>query len=57
MWTRDTVADMELHSSLSTYSSARVIHGIVFTSGKVGLSDEGVRPEVFAEVEGSEASS
>ncbi len=33
--------------SLGTYSSARVVNGIVFTSGKVGLTESGERPDSF----------
>lgn len=40
---------MTQQPSFGTYSSARVASGIVFTSGKVGLTDDGVRPEAFAD--------
>ena len=32
---------------LGTFSSARIANGIVFTSGKVGLTQAGERPERF----------
>lgn len=34
---------------LGTFSSARLAGDIVFTSGKVGQSADGTRPELFAE--------
>lgn len=40
---------MTNNQHLGTFSSARIANGIVFTSGKVGLTREGERPERFDE--------
>lgn len=35
--------------TLGTYGSARVANGFVFTSGKIGLDEEGKRPAEFSD--------
>lgn len=44
-----TVAHMTETPTLGTYSSARIANGIVFTSGKVGLTADGARPDSFVD--------
>ena len=39
--------EMTNEQHLGTFSSARIANGIVFTSGKVGLTQAGERPERF----------
>ncbi|MDQ4215612.1 RidA family protein [Microbacterium capsulatum] len=40
---------MTAEPNLGTYGSARVANGIVFTSGKIGLDEDGRRPEEFSD--------
>lgn len=40
---------MTAEPALGTYGSARIANGIVFTSGKVGLDEDGRRPAEFAD--------
>lgn len=42
-----SLGGMSNEQHLGTFSSARIANGIVFTSGKVGLTEEGKRPERF----------
>lgn len=40
---------MTAEPALGAYGSARVANGVVSTSGKVGLDENGRRPEAFAD--------